>query len=225
MEEDYWLVIPLGLIVFTVVVCVVVLRAAWKLHFKPDYHLKENDKTVINLFTLAATVSAACLTALISTSIFQMQTNVELKGDVNALNHVERHEGELLPGGDQLTFRSKIINSGQANAFIGRILLVDEGGNEVELVNLDSSAANERGETSSYEYFHYGFKLEPGQGAIFKLRLLDEDKRKITGKTYSKCCVECVNGEGFSLDFTQTSTASDCVTNRFELDSSLDNSD
>ena len=178
---------------------------------------KDKINVAINICTLVATLLAALMTAGISLFIYLAQTNVNLDGKLHVLNYVQRQEGELAPGGNQITFTSTIVNTGQANAFIGRIFLVDKDDVEYELVNAKLDASDESNLISSSERFRYGYKLEPGQGAEFKLTLIDSDKEQFVGKEYKACYVECVNGGKFSLEPFEVIAASDSVTNRFSL--------
>jgi hypothetical protein len=174
--------------------------------------------------TLVVTISAALMTAGISLFIYHSQTDVSLEGKLHALNYAQMHEGELVPGGNQLVFTSTIVNTGQANAFIGRIFLVDKDDIEYELVNARLDASDESSSiTSSSEYYHYGYKLEAGQGAEFKLTFIDSDKERFVEKEYKGCYVECVKGKEdiFPLESFQVAATSDSVTNSFSVASSL----
>lgn len=171
-------------------------------------------EALISATTLAATIIIAFTTISIQLGLHQENSRRLLTGDVLIFSMYEQEEGASVEAGDWANVRVTVANDGAVALFVGEVIAEYSDGDVVQLVAVNDSKSEISQGVDSY---YVGRKIDPGQGLVFDMRFVDEEKHQKLGDGSLTFYVQTVSREKFALGSRLIQAGSDSRTATFSI--------
>lgn len=170
--------------------------------------------TLISAASLMVTIIIAVVTINIQLQLHQEDSKRLLTGDVLVFSMYEQEEGAPVEGGDWANVRVTIANDGAVALFVSEVAAEREDGGVVPLVATNDPKSEA---SQGVDAYYVGRKIDPGQGLVFDMRFVDEEKHRKLGDGSLTFYVQTVSGEKFVLEPQLIQAGSDSKTTTFSI--------
>lgn len=110
--------------------------------------------------------------------------------------------------------RVTIANGGAVTLFVKEIIVEHEDGKVDKLIAVDPTESERN---QGIDVYYVGRKIDPGQGVVFDMKLVDEEKQEKLGGESLTFYVCTVSGDKYVLTPRLIQAASDSKTTTFSI--------